>query len=171
MDLESEEGLFLFLMDWMSFCSPADRIMGLVALDGTVHTIDLLNLKELCIAVMKQEERLITERRGIYCINLDGPMACALLSFLDNPKKESIVGSSFSLSNTLLQFGYKYELDNLINAAGEVFIDKIEGNEWKDEENLWELHTWIVSKTDMNNGEIPPVLIPLKVAITKFFRK
>jgi len=62
-------------------------------------------------------------------------------------------------------------MEDLAAAALDVLKEKINATEFGDPEKLWNLHTWIVSKTDLNNGEIPKEFLPLKKAIANTFRR
>ncbi|CAL8084819.1 unnamed protein product [Orchesella dallaii] len=163
--------IFALIIDWDLFANPRGRRIEVIASDYSVHPSQVLDLRRLFTAMKMAGEIIWFEFGGNFYVDLDGPTTHALLKFLKTPEKASIIGSSFAVTNVLLQLGFKYKMDDLMKAAGEVFIERIDGNEWKDQEKLWELHAWIVSKTNQTNGEIPPLLMPLKGSITKFFRK
>ncbi|CAL8084876.1 unnamed protein product [Orchesella dallaii] len=152
-------------MDW----DPRGRQIAVISSDKSVHHSQYLELRRLFTA-MRMAGEIFSFEFGNFYVDLDDPTTHAFLEFLKTPEKSSIIGSNFAVTNVLLQLGFKYKMDDLMKAAGGVFIERIDGNEWKDQEKLWELHAWIVSKTNQTNGEIPPLLMPLKGSITKLFR-
>jgi len=91
---------------------------------------------------------------------------------------------SFELGLKLLKFGLKYEADDFISTLSQLlFIPKIQkddssqhdaANEWMNEEDLWNLHTFLVTVEDQCGSvekEFPQGLVQLKSVIVKTYRR